>query len=72
MCVVFWDIVVVIMRLLCSTEAFTERFEAYLRVNRSVLIQAHRVSEGFSADPALKRPRSAVRPPYMYLQPVRG
>lgn len=43
----------------------------YLRVNRSVLIQAHRVSEGFPADPALKRPRPAVRPPHVDLQAVR-
>lgn len=45
--------------------------EAYLWVDRSVLIQAHCVSEGFPADPALKRPRPAVRSPHMDLQPVR-
>lgn len=43
----------------------------YLRVNRSVLIQAHCVSEGFSAYPTLKRPRAAVRPPHVNFQPVR-
>lgn len=44
---------------------------AYLRVNRSVLIQAHGVSEGFPADSALKRPRPTVRPPYVDLQSMR-
>lgn len=42
----------------------------YLGVNSSVLIQAHCVSEGFPADPALKRPRPAVRAPNMHLQAV--
>lgn len=46
--------------------------EAYLRVNRSVLIQAHCVSKGFPAGPALKWPRPAVRPPHVDLQTVRG
>lgn len=44
----------------------------YLRVDRSVLVQAHCVSEGFPADSAFKRPRPAVRPPYMDLQPMRS
>lgn len=45
---------------------------AYLRVNRSVLIQAHGVSEGFPAHSALKRPRPTVRPPDVDLQSMRG
>lgn len=40
---------------------------AYLRVNRSVLIQAHCVSEGFPAHSAFKRPRPTVRPAYVDL-----
>lgn len=44
----------------------------YLGVNCSVLIQAHCVAEGFPADPALERPRPAVRPAHVNLQAVRS
>lgn len=42
----------------------------FLRVDIHVLLQTDSVAEGFSADVAAKRPRSAVRPPDVDLQPV--